>query len=196
MPGALCAAVARRQAPTAEPDRMASPPQPLTLERNRDLAGLYTGGLIFRRIGFAVLLAMSVLGLLNVFGQRSSSTTADASAARLELSVPSHLRGGLLFMARFRITAKQDLQNATLVLAPGWTEDMTINTIEPSPTNETSENGLLTLELGQIKAGATFVLYMEFQVNPTNVGRRSQDVELRDGDTHIATIERTMRVYP
>jgi hypothetical protein len=99
-------------------------------------------------------------------------------------------------MARFRITAKEDLQNATLVLAPGWTEDMTINTIEPSPTNETSDDGLMTLELGQIKAGATFVLYMEFQVNPTNVGRRSQDVELRDGDTHIATIERTMRVYP
>jgi hypothetical protein len=99
-------------------------------------------------------------------------------------------------MARFEITAKQDLQNATLVLAPGWTEDMTINTIEPSPTNETSDNGRLTLELGQIKAGATFVLYMDFQVNPTNVGRSSQDVELRDGDTHITTIERSLTVYP
>jgi hypothetical protein len=196
MPGALCAAVARRQAPTAEPDRMASPPQMLTLERHRELAGLYTPGLIFRRVGFAVLLVTAVLGLLNVFGQRPSSTTADASAARLELSVPSHLRGGLLFMARFRITPKHDLQNATLVLAPGWTEDMTINTIEPSPTDETSDNGLLTLELGQIKADATFVLYMQFQVNPTNVGRRSQDVELRDGDTHIATISRTVTVYP
>jgi hypothetical protein len=163
---------------------MASPPQMLTLERHRELAGLYTPGLIFRRVGFAVLLVTAVLGLLNVFGQRPSSTTADASAARLELSVPSHLRGGLLFMARFRITAKEDLQNATLVLAPGWTEDMTI------------DNGLLTLELGQIKAGATFVLYVESQVNPTNVGRRSQDVELRDGDTHIATIPRTMTVYP
>jgi hypothetical protein len=40
------------------------------------------------------------------------------------------------------------------------------------------------------------VLYMDFQVNPTNVGRASQDVELRDGDTHITTIERTLTVYP
>ena len=37
---------------------------------------------------------------------------------------------------------------------------------------------------------------MEFQVNPTNVGRRSQNVELRDGDTHISTIHRTMTVFP
>ena len=180
----------------AEPDRMASLPEMLTLERHRDLEGLYNAGLVFRRAGYAVLAAVAVLGLLNVFGQRPSTSTADASAARLELSVPSHLRGGLLFMARFTITAKQDMKNATLVLAPGWTEDMTINTIEPSPTNETSDDGLLALELGRITSGATFVLYMEFQVNPTNVGRSSQDVELRDGDTHIATIDRTVTVYP
>jgi hypothetical protein len=175
---------------------MASPPQMLTLKRHRELEGVYTAGLVVRRIGYAMLTAMAVLGLLNVFGQRPTTTTKDASAASLELYVPSHLRGGLLFMARFTITAKEDLQNATLVLAPGWTEDMTINTVEPSPTNETSDDGRLALELGQIKAGATFVLYMEFQVNPTNVGRASQDVELRDGDTHITTIERTLTVYP
>jgi hypothetical protein len=175
---------------------MAQPPQMLTLKRHRELEGVYTTGLVVRRIGYTLLIAMAVLGLLNVFGQRPTTTTKDASAASLELYVPSHLRGGLLFMARFTITAKEDLQNATLVLAPGWTEDMTINTVEPSPTNETSDDGRLSLELGQIKTGATFVLYMEFQVNPTNVGRASQDVELRDGDTHITTIERTLTVYP
>ena len=37
---------------------------------------------------------------------------------------------------------------------------------------------------------------MQFQVNPTNVGRRSADVELYDGETLIATVERTMTVFP
>jgi hypothetical protein len=37
---------------------------------------------------------------------------------------------------------------------------------------------------------------MDFQVNPTTVGRQSQNVELLDGDTHIATIERTLTVFP
>jgi hypothetical protein len=175
---------------------MTPTPDTLTRERHRNLDGVYTSGLVARRVGYAVLATVSVLGLLNVFGQRPSTATADANAASLQLYAPSHLRGGLLFMARFRITAKQELKNATLVLAPGWAENMQMNTIEPSPTNETSEDGRLVFELGRIKAGGTFVLFMQFQVNPTNVGRRSQDVELRDGDTHIATIERTITVYP
>jgi hypothetical protein len=175
---------------------MAQPPQYLTLKRHRELEGLYTAGIVARRIAFAVLVAVAVLGLLDVFGQRPSTATADAGAARLELYAPSHVRGGLLFMARFRITAKQDLKKATLVLDPGWAESMTINTIEPGPSDETSENGRLALTLGPIKAGDSYLLFMQFQVNPTNVGRRSQNVELRDGDTHIASIARTVTVYP
>lgn len=168
----------------------------LTLERHRELEGLYTVGLVARRVGYALLGAVAVLGLLNVFGQQPSTTTADATAAKLELHAPSRLRGGLLYMARFRVTAKQDLKKATLVLDPGWAENITINTIEPAPTDETSENGRLSLELGPLPAGESYALYMEFQVNPTNVGRQAQDVELRDGDTHVATISRTATVFP
>jgi hypothetical protein len=175
---------------------MAQPPQFLTLRRHRELDGVYTTGLVVRWIAYAVIGAVAILGLLNVFGQRPSTATADAAAARLELYAPSTSRGGLLFMARFRITANRDLKNATLVLDPGWAESMTINTIEPSPTDETSENGKLALTLGPIKTGDSYLLFMEFQVNPTNVGRRSQNVELRDGDTHISTIHRTMTVFP
>jgi hypothetical protein len=179
-----------------EAGRVASPPDHLTLDRHRDLGSLYSAGLISRRIGYAVLATLAILGLLNVFGQQPSTTTADATAATFELHSPSHLRGGLLYMARFRVTAKQDLKKATLVLDPGWAENITINTIEPAPTDETSENGRLSLELGPLPAGMSYVLYMEFQVNPTNVGRQSQNVELRDGDTHITTISRTATVFP
>ena len=175
---------------------MASPPDLLTLERHRDLGSRYTIGLAARRSGYALLATVAILGLFNVFGQQPSTTTVDASAATFELHAPSHLRGGLLYMARFRVTAKQDLQKATLVLDPGWAENITINTIEPAPTDETSENGRMSLELGPLPAGESYVLYMEFQVNPTNVGRQSQNVELRDGDTHITTISRTATVFP
>jgi hypothetical protein len=173
-----------------------SAPETLTLKRHRDLDRLQRSGIVVRRVGYAVLAIIAVLGLLNVFGQRPSTATADVTAARFQLYAPSHLRGGLLYMARFRITAKEDLKNATLVLDPGWAESITINTIEPSPTEETSDNGRLSLALGRLAAGKSFLLFMQFQVNPTNIGRRSQNVELRDGDTHIATIRRTVTVFP
>ena len=175
---------------------MAQAPESLTVKRHLDLEGLYVPGLVARRVGYALLAAVALLGLANVFGQRPSTTTTDAQQARLELYAPSHVRGGLLYMARFRVTAKQDLKKATLVLAPGWAESVSINTIEPSPVDETSDDGRLSFELGPIAAGKSFVLFMEFQVNPTNVGRRSENVELRDGDTHIATLERTVTVFP
>jgi len=134
--------------------------------------------------------------LLNVFGQKPSTTIAEGTAAKLELYAPGNVRGGLLFMARFDVRAKQDVKNATLVLDRGWAEDMTINTIEPSPVGEASKNGRLSFELGHIPAGESFVLYIEIQVNPTNVGRRVQNVELLDGDTHIATLKREITVFP
>jgi hypothetical protein len=37
---------------------------------------------------------------------------------------------------------------------------------------------------------------MQFQVNPTNVGRRSQDVALYDGTQLITTIHRQVTVFP
>jgi hypothetical protein len=33
-------------------------------------------------------------------------------------------------------------------------------------------------------------------VNPTNVGRRSQDVALYDGDTLLTSIDRTITIFP
>ena len=40
------------------------------------------------------------------------------------------------------------------------------------------------------------MLYVEYQVNPTTVGTRTLKVELDDGDTPVATLKRTLRVFP
>ena len=40
------------------------------------------------------------------------------------------------------------------------------------------------------------MLYMQFQINPTNVGRRSQAVRLLDGTRPILTMSRTITVFP
>jgi hypothetical protein len=173
---------------------VADAPDGIVLERHRDLQGAH--GPWARRVLLAAIALVSILGLLNVFGQRPVDETASVPAARLSLRAPAHLRGGLLFSARFSIDAQQDLKKARLVLDQGWAEEMAINTIEPSPTEEASDDGKLAFELGPIPAGKSFVLYMQFQVNPTNVGRRSQDVALFDGPTHLLTLARDVTIYP
>ncbi len=37
---------------------------------------------------------------------------------------------------------------------------------------------------------------MQFQVNPTNVGRRSADVALYDDETPIVSVDHTLTVLP
>ena len=135
-------------------------------------------------------------GLLNVFGQRPATSEAATAAAKLKVYAASRVRGGLFYQARFTIDARRDLKNATLVLDPGWAEGITINTVEPAPVGEASDDGRLVFELGHIPAGKRYLFFLQLQVNPTNVGRRSQNVDLLDGETPIAHIERTVTVFP
>ena len=73
---------------------------------------------------------------------------------------------------------------------------MTMNTIEPSPIAEGSRDGKLVLELGHVQKGSRYILFIQLQVNPTNVGRRSQDVAFYDGETLLSTIDRTITIFP
>jgi hypothetical protein len=174
---------------------MADIPDRIVLKRHRDLEGRKNR--IWYRRGLLMLLVVFLcLGLANVFGQRPHGTTVDAGAATLELYAPTHLRGGLLYEARFTITARQDVKNAMLQLSPGWNEGQQLNTVEPSPLGEASRNGDLLLTLGHIPAGQKYRLFLQFQVNPTNVGRRNADVTLYDGGTKLVHIHRRLTFYP
>jgi hypothetical protein len=174
---------------------MAGIPDGIVLRRDRDLDSR-KHEIWVRRGLFALLVAIPVLALFNIFGQRPQTSTAVTPAAKLVVYAPARVRSGLLYEARFRIDARRKLENAALVLDPGWLEGMTVNSIAPSPNKQTSENGLLRLNLGKIEAGHKFRLFIYFQVNPTNVGHRSQVVELDDGSTRLMSVRRTITIFP
>ena len=170
-------------------------PDRIVLKRHRDLAGR-RHQIWWRHAIVGLIGVFLVLGLLNVFGQAQTATNAASSAASFRLDAPSTLRGGLIYTAVFTITAHSDVKNAILELSPGWAEGMQINTIEPSPLGEASRNGDLVFTLGHIPAGQKHILFMGFQVNPTNVGRRAADVTLYDGGTQLVHLDRTLTVFP
>jgi hypothetical protein len=170
-------------------------PDTIVLERDRDLAG--RGWQIWLRRGlFGLMPLVVVLALLNLFGQHPATSTVDGRAATLEVYAPLRVRSGLLYAARFTISAHRELKKATLVLDPGWLEAITVNTIEPSPVGEASEDGRLSLDLGRVPAGEVHRLFMDFQVNPNNVGHRSQNVALYDGETKLLEVDRSITVFP
>jgi len=174
---------------------VARAPEGLTLTRHRDLEGRERNPWTRRAI-LVVLTAFVALGLANVFGQYHSTETVTAAAASLTLESPDRLRSGLYYQSRFAIDAREEIENATLVLDAGWLEGMTLNTLEPSPVGEASRDGRIALELGHVPGGGRHVFFLQFQVNPTTLGVRSGDVDLYDGERLLLHMERTVVVFP
>ena len=174
---------------------MAAAPDQLTLARHRDLHGREHRP--YLRWALLTLLGLlCVLGLLNAFGQRPETLTAARDGVELEVYSPERLRSGLFFMSRFTIRAERELEAATLVLDPGWLEGITLNTLVPAPVGEANRDGRIAFDLGRVRAGTKHVFFLHFQVNPTEIGKRPQDVELLDGETPLLRLDRTVTIFP
>lgn len=178
----------------------APPPQDLPAEidlgRHRDFEGRSLGQWLRR--GFLSLLFVFILAaLVNLFGQADATDTASGPGGTLSVKAPSRVRGGLVYQGEFVIQAKEALAAPSLVLARGWVDQTTINTIQPEPEGSTTDAaGDLKLRYAAMPAGRTLVVYGQFQVNPLNVGSHDGGVALYDGATPIASIPRSQFTFP
>ena len=149
-----------------------------------------------RRGVLTALTAIPVLALLNVFGQRPAETTSVAPAATLHLSAPRAVRGGIFFQARIDVRARRALPRPRLVLEQGWFEGLQVNSTEPAPKSEASRQGRVVLSYDKLDAGDFLRVWVQFEVNPTNVGSHPFDVELDDAQLPVAHISRTLTSLP
>ena len=175
---------------------MSRAPDLLTLSRHRDLEGRehrpYVRWALLTLVGILVL-----LGLLNVFGQKPHTDTASAERGRARGLLPAAAcAAGSSSCRGSRFAREREIEAATLVLDPGWLEGITLNTLVPSPVGEANRDGKIALDLGHVPAGSEHVFFLHFQVNPTEVGRRSQDVALYDGETPLLDVDRTVTIFP
>jgi hypothetical protein len=170
-------------------------PDTIVLKRDRDLAKR-SKELWVRRALLLLLCAFLVAALANVFGQRASTSETSVPVATLTIRSPTTLRSGLIFQARLRIIASQEIKDAVVVLSQDWLEGITLNTIEPSPLGEASKDGRLSLDLGHIREGHTYSLYLQMQVNPTTFGTRTQETQVFDGETLLLTSRRDVTIFP
>lgn len=171
------------------------PPQTLTLKTNRDRQNWWQSVWI-RRTLLLLPTVLVVLALLDVFGQRPSTATAMAPAARLAVTAPTHARSGVIYAARFRIDAVTDVKQATLILDAGWADGYTVNGEAPQPLTQGSADGRLNFGFGHIPAGQHLTFWLSLQVNPTTIGRHQQSVSLYDGKKLLATIDRSIEIFP
>jgi hypothetical protein len=170
-------------------------PDGLTLERNRDLRGR-SEHVWYRRTLLGLLAVLPVLALLNVFGQHPRTTSAQGAAGDLTVTAPARLRSGLIFQVRVQVTAHRDIKELELVFDRGWWESMSVNSSVPDPSSQTNDDGRVVLSYNKLAAGHRLLVWLYFQVNPTNVGKRREDVELDDGASMIVRVHRSLTIFP
>lgn len=151
---------------------------------------------VLRRALIALLAAVPVIALVNLVGQRSSATVAARPAATLTVRAPARLRGGLLYQVAFTVVAHRAISSLHLVLSPGWFDGLSLNTMEPAASNEGSRNGRVSLSYGTLDPGQKLVVFTEWQVNPTTIGRRHLTVDVDDGGKLLARARRTLTIFP
>ncbi len=160
-------------------------------EPRGEIVGLWT-----RRAVLMIFAVVAVLGLLDVFGQGTTQTVDSTPAAVLGVSAPKAVRGGLFFQSRVEIRARRVIAHPRLVLDEGWVEGMQFNSTEPAPVSEASRDGRVVLSYDRIDPGERLVVWMQFEVNPTNVGHRPYGLELDDAESPVAAVHRSLTVFP
>jgi hypothetical protein len=153
-------------------------------------------GLATRRVMVALFCVFVALAVLDVYGQQAGSKAAVASTATVTVRAPDTVRGGLFFQSRVEIVARRAIEYPRIVLDRGWLEGMQVNSIEPAAQSESSRDGRLVLSYDTLDAGDRMTLWLQFEVDPTSVGRRPYGLELDDATTRLARVERTITVLP
>jgi hypothetical protein len=153
-------------------------------------------GLWTRRLVLTLFALFALAGLLDVFGQKATESSAASPAAAMTLSAPRTVRGGLFFQARLEIRATRQIQEPRLVLDEGWFEGMQFNSIEPQPASEAARDGKVVLTYDSLAPGDLLRIWLQFQVNPSNVGSRSYAIALDDATEPVVTIDRDITVLP
>jgi hypothetical protein len=139
---------------------------------------------------------IALAALAGLIGQRSSTSSAATPVAQMTLTAPEVVRGGLFFESRIDIQARSAIEHPRLVFDDGWLEGLQVNSVEPAAESESSRDGRLVLSYGALEAGDRLRIYLQFEVNPTNVGSRSYGFELDDAERRVARIDRDIRVLP
>jgi hypothetical protein len=143
-----------------------------------------------------VLLGLLLLAAFLGFAGREVARTATGGGAELRWEAPEVIRNGEFFEIRIRVTASEGVGDLGIGVPSALWEDITINTMFPAATEETSEDGELRFTFGPLEAGSEFLLKVDAQINPDIVGSNEGVLRVYDGDEQLVELPVRLEVRP
>lgn len=157
-------------------------------------------GLLHRHaspLSLIVLGALMAAALLGLFGGgKDRPIRVENDTSTFMLAMPRVMRNGEFFEMRMNLTAKRDIGDATIAIAPSLWRDLTINTTIPSATDEDASTGWFRFHYGPLEAGERLVVKMDGQINPPLFAGTRGTVAVMDGDQVLHRVPVTVKVLP
>ena len=141
---------------------------------------------------FGAVVAMGLSGLLG----HERDWTASGGGVDLRVHAPEVIRNGEFLELRVTVESSDPLAAPAIGVDAALWEDMTVNTMIPAATTETSANGVMRFEFEPIEAGALFLWKVDMQVNPDTVGGNAGAVTIYDGDDLLVSVDVSTDVLP
>lgn len=146
----------------------------------------------FSVIVFGVIVAVGLSGLVG----HERDWTASGDGVDLVVHAPEVIRNGEFLELRATLVSAQPLSQLAIGVEASLWEDMTVNTMLPTPADESSEDGELRFTYQPLEAGTEFLWKVDLQVNPDIVLGNDGTLTVYDGDRPLVSTDLSIQVLP
>jgi hypothetical protein len=167
-------------------------PDGIAEEHVRPVAGWRRHASPLALVVFGTVMVLGMTGLLG----REAEWRAEGNGVRLEVHTSEILRNGEFFEMRVRVEADEPITELVIGVESALWEDLTVNTMIPAASDETSEDGEFRFTFAELQAGTPFLMKIDLQVNPDIVAGNEGTVSVYDGEEPLATTDVTIAVLP
>jgi hypothetical protein len=146
-------------------------------------------------IGVVLLGLVLLAALLGVAGHEVTRS-ATGGGAELRWEAPEVIRNGEFFEMRLMVMSAGGIGDLGVGIPTALWEDITINTMFPAASEETSAGGELLFSFGAVEPGVEFQLKVDAQINPDIIGSNEGVLRVYDGEDQLVELPVRLEVRP
>jgi hypothetical protein len=141
---------------------------------------------------FGVIVALALSGWLG----RERTWSAEGDGTSLEVHAPEIIRNGEFLEMRVRLVSDEPIGELVIGIDEALWEDVTVNTMIPAASEESSEDGEVRFTFAELPAGTAFQFKVDMQINPDIVGGNDGTLTVYDGEAELVATDLSIAVLP
>jgi hypothetical protein len=167
-------------------------PDGIASEHVEEVAGWRRHASPLALLVFGTVVVLAMTGLLG----HERDWEASSGGTTLRIHQPEVIRNGEFLELRLTVESADGIGALAIGFDQAIWEDMTINTMIPAASEESSEDGEFRFIFGELGGGTTFLLKVDAQINPDIVGGNEGAITVYDGDEELVSTTIEMGVLP